>query len=81
MEVSKLRFDIKEVVYLMVAATAYFTQLTILSNKIETQRTNSALKFQEFTFRIGILESKLNLANTSMAILPQQPNVPKRDEE
>jgi hypothetical protein len=37
-EVSKLRFEFKEVAYIVAAAIAYFTQLSILSNKIESYK-------------------------------------------
>lgn len=74
-EVSKLRFEFKEVAYIVMAAIAYFTQLSILSNKIENYKHKSDMNFQEMEFRIKAVE----IAN-NVAIMPIPPSVKKEDE-
>ncbi len=81
-EVSKLRFEFKEVAYIVMAAVAYFTQLSILSNKIESHKSKSDLTFQSHDFRISALELSLKINNykQQVAILPTSPSVKNEDE-
>jgi hypothetical protein len=76
MEVSKLRFEPKEVVIIAGAVVAYFTQLNILIGKIDNNNHKSELKFQGFEYRITTLE---NLSK--YAILPSSPKVPEKPKE
>lgn len=78
MEVSKLRFEPKEVIIIAGAAIAYFTQLNILTSKIDTLNHKSELKFQGFEYRISTLEGL-----SKYATLPTSPKVPEKpkDEE
>ena len=81
-EVSKLRFEFKEVVYIVAAAIAYFTQLSILSNKIEDYKSKSNLSFQAHDFRISALELslKVNSFPKQVATLPTAPSIKGEDE-
>lgn len=81
-EVSKLRFEFKEVVYIVMAAIAYFTQLSILSNKIEIHKSKSDLTFQSHDFRIAALELslKINGIPRQVATLPTPPSIKNEDE-
>jgi hypothetical protein len=81
-EVSKLRFEFKEVAYIVAAAIAYFTQLSILSNKIEIYKSKSDLTFQAHDFRISALELsfKVNNYTQKLAILPTSPTIKGEDE-
>lgn len=76
-DVSKLRFEFKEVAYIVMAAVAYFTQLSILSNKIESHKSKSDLTFQSHDFRISALELslKINNYNQKLATLPTAPSI------
>jgi hypothetical protein len=81
-EVSKLRFEFKEVAYIVAAAIAYFTQLSILSNKIESYKSKSDLTFQAHDFRIAALELsfKVNNYTQKLATLPTAPTIKGEDE-
>jgi hypothetical protein len=81
-DVSKLRFEFKEVAYIVMAAVAYFTQLSILSNKIESHKSKSELTFQSHDFRLSALELslKINNYNQKLATLPTAPSIKKEDE-
>jgi hypothetical protein len=81
-EVSKLRFEFKEVAYIVAAAIAYFTQLSILSNKIEIYKSKSDLTFQAHDFRISALEGnfKVNSFPKQVATLPTSPTIKGEDE-
>jgi hypothetical protein len=81
-DVSKLRFEFKEVAYIVMAAVAYFTQLSILSNKIESHKSKSDLTFQSHDFRISALELslKLNSYTQKLATLPTAPTIKNEDE-
>ena len=81
-EVSKLRFEFKEVAYIVAAAIAYFTQLSILSNKIEIYKSKSDLTFQAHDFRISALEVnfKVNGFPKQVATLPTSPTIKGEDE-
>jgi hypothetical protein len=81
-EVSKLRFEFKEVAYIVAAAIAYFTQLSILSNKIESYKSKSDLTFQAHDFRISALELslKINSFPKQVATLPTSPTIKGEDE-
>jgi hypothetical protein len=81
-EVSKLRFEFKEVAYIVAAAIAYFTQLSILSNKIESYKSKSDLNFQAHDFRISALEVnfKVNSFPKQVATLPTAPTIKGEDE-
>ena len=81
-EVSKLRFEFKEVAYIVAAAIAYFTQLSILSNKIEIYKSKSDLTFQAHDFRISALEGnfKVNSFPKQVATLPTAPTIKGEDE-
>lgn len=81
-EVSKLKFEFKEVVYIVAAATAYFTQLSILSNKIEDYKSKSDLSFQAHDFRISALELSFKINNypKQVATLPTSPTIKNEDE-
>ena len=81
-EVSKLRFEFKEVAYIVAAAIAYFTQLSILSNKISDHKSKSDLTFQAHDFRISALELslKINSFPKQVATLPTSPTIKGEDE-
>ena len=81
-EVSKLRFEFKEVVYIVAAAIAYFTQLSILSNKISDHKSKNDLSFQAHDFRISALELSFKINNypKQVATLPTAPSI-KNEEE
>ena len=81
-EVSKLRFEFKEVAYIVAAAIAYFTQLSILSNKISDHKSKSDLTFQAHDFRISALELsfKVNSFPKQVATLPTAPTIKGEDE-
>ena len=81
-DVSKLKFEFKEVVYIVAAAIAYFTQLSILSNKIEDYKSKSNLSFQAHDFRISALELslKVNSFPKQVATLPTAPSIKGEDE-
>lgn len=81
-DVSKLRFEAKEVAYLLVAAVAWFTQLSILSNKISDLKSKSDLTFQSHDFRISALELslKINSYPKQVATLPTPPSIKNEDE-
>lgn len=81
-DVSKLRFEFKEVAYIVMAAVAYFTQLSILSNKIESHKSKSDLTFQSQDFRISALELslKINSLPKQVATLPTPPTIKNEDE-
>lgn len=81
-EASKLKFELKEVVYIVTIAAAYFTQLSILSNKIESNKSKSELIFQEHDFRISALELSLKINNfpKQVATLPTSPTIKNEDE-
>lgn len=67
MNLSKLTFSPKEVVYIAMAVVAYFGQLTHLSNKIDEYRYKTDLRLQGVEFRISSLEGSL-----MSAILPKK---------
>ena len=67
MQLSKLTFNPKEVIYITMAVVAYFGQLTHLSNKIDEYRYKTDLRLQGVEFRISSLE-----ANSVSAILPKK---------
>jgi hypothetical protein len=75
MEVSKLRFEPKEVVIIAGAAIAYFTQLNILMGKIDNLNHKSELKFQGFEYRITALEYNKEF------IIPTSPKVPEKPKD
>ena len=81
-EVSKLRFEFKEVAYIIAATIAYFTQLSILSNKIEDHKSKSDLNFRAHDFRISALELslKVNSFPKQVATLPTSPTIKGEDE-
>jgi len=81
-DVSKLRFEFKEVAYIVMAAVAYFTQLSILSNKIESHKSKSDLTFQSHDFRLSALELslKINGLPRQVATLPTAPSIKNEDE-
>ena len=81
-EVSKLKFEFKEVVYIVAAAIAYFTQLSILSNKISDHKSKSDLNFQAHDFRISALELSLKVNNfpKQVATLPTSPTIKSEEE-
>ena len=81
-EVSKLRFEFKEVVYIVAAAIAYFTQLSILSNKISDHKSKNDLSFQAHDFRISALELslKVNSFPKQVATVPTSPTIKGEDE-
>ena len=81
-DVSKLKFEFKEDVYIVAAAIAYFTQLSILSNKIEDYKSKSNLSFQAHDFRISALELslKVNSFPKQVATLPTAPSIKGEDE-
>jgi len=81
-EVSKLRFEFKEVVYIVAAAIAYFTQLSILSNKISDHKSKNDLNFQAHDFRIAALELSFKINNfpKQVATLPTSPTIKGEDE-
>ena len=81
-EASKLKFELKEVVYIVTIAAAYFTQLSILSNKIEDHKSKSDLNFQAHDFRISALELsyKVNGLPKQVATLPTSPSIKGEDE-
>jgi len=81
-DVSKLRFEFKEVAYIVMAAVAYFTQLSILSNKIESHKSKSELTFQSHDFRLSALELslKINNYNQKLATLPTAPTIKSEEE-
>ena len=81
-EVSKLRFEFNEVAYIVMASVAYFTQLSILSNKIESHKSKSDLTFQSHDFRISALELSLKINNykQQVATLPTAPSIKNEDE-
>ena len=70
MQLSKLTFNPKEVIYITMAAVAYFGQLTHLSNKIDEYRYKTDLRLQGVEFRISSLE-----VNKIAGILPKEPNL------
>ena len=70
MNLSNLKFDVKEVIYITMAVVAYFGQLTHLSNKIDENRYKSDMRLQSIEFRLGSLEGR----NIS-AILPKEPKM------
>ena len=81
-DVSKLRFEFKEVAYIVMAAVAYFTQLSILSNKIESHKSKSDLTFQSHDFRLSALELslKINSLPKQVATLPTAPTIKSEEE-
>ena len=81
-DVSKLRFEVKEVAYIVMAVVAYFAQLSILSNKIEDHKSKSDLTFQSHDFRISALELslKINSLPKQVATLPTPPTIKNEDE-
>lgn len=81
-DVSKLRFEVKEVAYIVMAAVAYFAQLSILSNKIEDYKSKSDLSFQAHDFRISALELslKINSLPRQEATIPTSPSIKNEDE-
>ena len=70
MQLSKLTFNPKEVIYITMAVVAYFGQLTHLSNKIDAYRYKTDLRLQGVEFRISSLE-----VNKIAGILPKEPNI------
>jgi len=76
MEVSKLRFEPKEVLIIAGAAIAYFTQLNILTSRIDGLKHKSELQYQGHEYRISTLESF-----SKFAILPTSPKVPEKPKE
>lgn len=67
MQLSKLTFQPKEVIYITMAVVAYFGQLTHLSNKIDAYRYKTDLRLQGVEYRISSLEG-----NHVSAILPKE---------
>lgn len=62
MKLSELKFTTKEMIYIIAATTAYFGQLSHLSNKMDEYRYRTDLRLQALEMRI----------NGQMAILPKQ---------
>lgn len=74
-EVSKLKFEFKEMAYIVMAAIAWFTQLSILSNKIETYKHKTEMNFQGMEYRLRTVE-----VASKAAILPTPPSIKGEDE-
>lgn len=67
MQLSKLTFQPKEVIYITMAVVAYFGQLTHLSNKIDEHRYKTDIRLQGVEYRISSLEG-----GKISAILPKE---------
>lgn len=70
MNFSKIRFEAKEVIYIVMAVVAYIGQLAHLSNKIDEYRYKTDLRLQGVEFRVAALEPK-----QFSAILPKETKI------
>lgn len=75
MEVSKLKFEPKDVIMITGGMIAFLTQLNILSSKIDSANHKAELKYQNHEFRITALEYNKEF------IVPTSPKVPEKPKE